>query len=435
MFYFLSEFDAHLSILNVFRYITFRTGAATVTGLFFVFLFGRPIIRALKVRQGDGQPIREDGPESHLMSKKGTPTMGGLMILAGLLFSTLLWADLSNPYVWIVLGVTLGFGMVGLYDDYLKVTKTSHKGFGGKARLAIESLIAGTAAIMVMRIGLNPEFTTSLTFPFLKGVLLDLGIFFVPFSILVMVGSGNAVNLTDGLDGLAIVPVMIAAASFGMIAYLSGNEVFSDYLQIHFVRGTGELAVICGAVLGAGLGFLWFNAPPAAIFMGDTGSLALGGMLGAIAVTTKHEIVLAIIGGIFVAEAVSVIIQVVAFRTTGKRVFLMAPIHHHFEKMGWTEGFAPLAFQSKFGREKWLEPATEATIKRLAGEGVKNLAIIMPGFVSDCIETLEEIDIAGRETFMAAGGEAFTAIPCLNDAPEAIALFETLARRETAGWL
>lgn len=337
MFYFLSEFDAQFSILNVFRYITFRTGAATVTALFFVFLFGRPIIRALKVRQGKGQPIREDGPESHLLTKIGTPTMGGLLILAGLSFSTLLWANLSNPYVWIVLGVTLGFGMVGLYDDYLKVTKTSHKGFGGKARLAIESLIAATASIMVMRIGLEPTFTTSLTFPFIKGFLLDLGVFFIPFAVLVMVGAGNAVNLTDGLDGLAIVPVMIAAASFGMIAYLSGNEVFSDYLQIHFVRGTGEIAVICGAVLGAGLGFLWFNAPPAAIFMGDTGSLALGGMLGAIAVATKHEIVLAIIGGIFVAEALSVIIQVVVFKTTGKRVFLMAPIHHHFEKMGWTE--------------------------------------------------------------------------------------------------
>lgn len=337
MFYFLSEFDAHISFLNVFRYITFRTGAATITALLFVFLFGRPIIRALKVRQGRGQPIREDGPESHLLTKIGTPTMGGLMILAGLVFSTLLWANLSNPYVWIVLGVTLGFGLVGMYDDYLKVSKTSHKGFGGKARLAIESLIAGTAAIMVMRIGLDPTFTTSLTFPFLKGFLLDLGIFFIPFAVLVMVGSGNAVNLTDGLDGLAIVPVMIAAASFGMISYLSGNADFSSYLQIHFVPGTGEIAVICGAVLGAGLGFLWFNAPPAAIFMGDTGSLALGGMLGAIAVVTKHEIVLAIIGGIFVAEAVSVIIQVVAFRTTGKRVFLMAPIHHHFEKMGWTE--------------------------------------------------------------------------------------------------
>ncbi len=337
MFYFLSEFDAQFSVLNVFRYITFRTGGATITALFFVFLFGRPIIRALKIRQGTGQPIREDGPEGHLLSKKGTPTMGGLMILAGLIVSTLLWANLSNPYVWIILGVTVGFGLVGLYDDYLKVSKTSHAGFGGKARLAIETVIAATAAIMVMRVGLEPSFATSLALPFLKDFLIDLGIFFIPFAVLVIVGSGNAVNLTDGLDGLAIVPVMIAAASFGMISYLSGNEVFSDYLQIHFVRGTGEIAIICGAVLGAGLGFLWFNAPPAAIFMGDTGSLALGGMLGAIAVATKHEIVLAIIGGIFVAEAVSVIIQVVAFRLTGKRVFLMAPIHHHFEKMGWTE--------------------------------------------------------------------------------------------------
>ena len=336
MLHFLSDFDSQFSALNVFRYITFRTGGATVTALLFIFLFGRPIIHALKIRQGKGQPIREDGPESHLLNKKGTPTMGGLMILAGLLFATLLWADLTNPYVWIVLGVTIGFGLVGFYDDYLKVTKTSHQGFGGKARLGVEAVIAGIAAYFLARIGADP-FSTSLTFPFLKDFLIDLGILFVPFAILVMVGAGNAVNLTDGLDGLAIVPVMIAAASFGMIAYLSGNEVFSDYLQIHFVKGTGEVAVICGAVLGAGLGFLWFNAPPAAIFMGDTGSLALGGMLGAIAVATKHEIVLAIIGGIFVAEAVSVIIQVVAFKTTGRRVFLMAPIHHHFEKMGWTE--------------------------------------------------------------------------------------------------
>ncbi|HEY0910295.1 MAG TPA: phospho-N-acetylmuramoyl-pentapeptide-transferase, partial [Bradyrhizobium sp.] len=323
------------SFLNVFRYITFRTGGAMVTGALFVFMFGPWIIDHLRIRQGKGQPIRTDGPQSHL-AKKGTPTMGGLMILSGLLVSTVLWANPLNPYVWIVLAVTLGFGFVGFYDDYLKVTKQTHSGFAGRIRLLIEAAIALVACYALVRLGRDP-FSTALVIPFFKDIVLNLGWVFVLFGAFIMVGAGNAVNLTDGLDGLAIVPVMIAAASFGMIAYLAGNAVFSDYLQINYVAGTGELAVLCGAVLGAGLGFLWFNAPPASIFMGDTGSLALGGMLGSIAVAVKHEIVLAVIGGLFVLEAVSVIVQVASFKLTGKRVFRMAPLHHHFEQKGWTE--------------------------------------------------------------------------------------------------
>ena len=343
MFYWLIElsntvpgFGAFRSALNVFRYITFRTGGAMVTGALFVFLFGPWIIDHLRLRQGKGQPIRTDGPQSHLISKKGTPTMGGLMILSGLVVSTLLWANPLNPYVWIVLAVTLGFGFVGFYDDYLKVTKQSHSGFAGKLRLLIEAVIGLAATYALVRLGRDVS-STSLVIPFFKDLVINFGWFFVIFGAFVMVGAGNAVNLTDGLDGLAIVPVMIAAASFGMISYLTGNAVFSEYLQINYVAGTGELAVLCGAVLGAGLGFLWFNAPPASIFMGDTGSLALGGMLGATAVAVKHEIVLAVIGGLFVLEAVSVIVQVTSFKLTGKRVFRMAPFHHHFENGGWPE--------------------------------------------------------------------------------------------------
>jgi phospho-N-acetylmuramoyl-pentapeptide-transferase len=336
MFYWLSRFSEHIEILNVFRYITFRTGGAIATALLFVFFFGPWTIAMLRIRQGRGQPIRDDGPQSHL-AKKGTPTMGGLMILSGLVVSTLLWANLGNPYVWIVLLVTLGFGAIGFYDDFLKVTKQSHLGFSGRFRLAIEALFAGAAAIGIGYIAGTPPFSTSLALPFFKDLLINLSFFFVIFAAFIIVGFGNAVNLTDGLDGLAIVPVMVAAASFGFIAYLAGNAVFATYLQIHFVPGTGELAVICGATIGAGLGFLWFNAPPAQIFMGDTGSLALGGLLGSIAVATKHELVLVVIGGLFVVETLSVIIQVASFRYTGKRVFKMAPIHHHFEQLGWKE--------------------------------------------------------------------------------------------------
>jgi phospho-N-acetylmuramoyl-pentapeptide-transferase len=344
MFYWLIEisnsfppgFGALRSGLNVFRYITFRTGGAVVTAALFVFLFGPWIIDHLRLRQGKGQPIRADGPQSHIVAKKGTPTMGGLMILSGLVVSTLLWANPLNPYVWIVLAVTLGFGFVGFYDDYLKVTKQTSSGFGGKLRLLLEGVIALAACYALVRLGRDVS-STSLAIPFVKELVVNFGWFFVIFGAFVIVGAGNAVNLTDGLDGLAIVPVMIAAASFGLIAYLAGNAVFSEYLQINYVAGTGELAVLCGAVLGAGLGFLWFNAPPASIFMGDTGSLALGGMLGSVAVAVKHEIVLAVIGGLFVLEAVSVIVQVASFKLTGKRIFKMAPIHHHFEQLGWTE--------------------------------------------------------------------------------------------------
>jgi phospho-N-acetylmuramoyl-pentapeptide-transferase len=340
----LSQLSDQFGVLNVFRYITFRTAGAAMTALVFVFLFGPAIIASLKVRQGRGQPIRSDGPQGHLITKAGTPTMGGLMILSGLVVSTLLWGNLANPYVWIVLGVTIAFGLIGLYDDYLKVTKANaYGGTSARMRLAVEAVVALVACAVVAYVGTKP-LATQLTFPFFKDLVLDLGWFFLPFAAFVIVGAGKAVNLTDGLDGLAIVPVMIAAASFAFIAYLSGNAVFADYLQIHLVPGTSELAVVCGAVVGAGLGFLWFNAPPAAIFMGDTGSLALGGMIGAVAVTTKHEIVLAIVGGLFVVEAVSVIIQVASFKLTGKRVFRMAPIHHHFEALGWTEAQVVIRF-------------------------------------------------------------------------------------------
>ena len=344
MLAYLGQLAGELSVLNIFRYITFRAAGATVTALVFVFLFGPAIIASLKVRQGKGQPIREDGPQSHLVTKAGTPTMGGLMILSGMVVSTLLWGNLTNIYVWVVLGVTIGFGLIGFYDDYLKVSKgRNYNGFSGRTRLALEAAIAIVACIIVAWAGMKP-LSTSLTFPFFKDLVIDLGWFFVPFAAFVIVAAGNAVNLTDGLDGLAIVPVMIAAGCFAFIAYLSGNAVFADYLQIHLVPGTGELAVVCGAVVGAGLGFLWFNAPPAAIFMGDTGSLALGGMLGAIAVATKHEIVLAVVGGLFVMEAMSVVIQVASFKMTGKRVFRMAPVHHHFEALGWTEAQVVIRF-------------------------------------------------------------------------------------------
>jgi len=343
MLYFLGTLAGDLSALNVFRYITFRTAGAIVTALFFVFLFGPSIIRALRIKQGKGPPIREDGPQSHLQSKKGTPIMGGLIILAGTVISTLLWANLSNGYIWMVLFVTILFGAIGFYDDYLKVTRMSHKGFGGRQRLLLEFIIAGVATYLVTMMD-GTHFSHSLLFPFVKGFAINFGIFFLFVGAFVITAAGNSVNLTDGLDGLAIVPVMIAAGSFGLIAYLVGNQTFADYLLVDFVPGTGELSVICGALIGAGLGFLWFNAPPAQIFMGDTGSLALGGALGSIAVATKHEIVLAIIGGLFLLETVSVIVQVASFRLTGKRVFKMAPIHHHFEHIGWTESQVVIRF-------------------------------------------------------------------------------------------
>ena len=338
MLYELVALSDYYGPLNVFRYITFRTGGAIMTALLFVFLFSPAIIDSLRLRQGKGQPIRDDGPKSHL-SKRGTPTMGGLMILSGVTVSTLLWANLSNPYVWIVLGVTLAYGGIGFYDDYLKVTKQTSSGFGGKARLALEFLIAAVAAWFIMKLG-----KPTLTVPFFKTVVIWLGYLFILFAVIVIVGAGNSVNLTDGLDGLAIVPVMMTAATFGLIAYLVGNFRYAGYLQLHFVAGAGEMAIICGALIGAGIGFLWFNAPPAMIFMGDTGSLALGGALGTIAVATKHELVLAIAGGLFVLEALSVIIQVASYKLTGKRVFRMAPLHHHFEQKGWAEATVVVRF-------------------------------------------------------------------------------------------
>ncbi|WP_376874126.1 phospho-N-acetylmuramoyl-pentapeptide-transferase [Albirhodobacter sp. R86504] len=335
MLYWLTGLSDGGDFFNLFRYITFRAGAAFFTALIFGFLFGRPLIDLLRRKQGKGQPIRDDGPQSH-MAKVGTPTMGGLLILSALLFSTLLWARLDNGYIWIVLGVTYGFALIGFADDYAKVTKQNTKGVSSKIRMLLGLAIAAIAAILAA--WLHPaELANQLAMPVFKNSLINLGIFFVPFSMIVIVGAANAVNLTDGLDGLAIMPVMIAAATLGTIAYIVGRVDFTNYLGVHFVPGTGEIFVFTAALIGGGLGFLWYNAPPAAVFMGDTGSLALGGALGAIAVCTKHEIVLAIVGGLFVVEALSVIIQVLYFKKTGKRVFLMAPIHHHFEKKGWAE--------------------------------------------------------------------------------------------------
>jgi phospho-N-acetylmuramoyl-pentapeptide-transferase len=335
MFYWLAEFSDGGDFFNLFRYISFRAGMAFVTALVFGFVFGKPLIEMLRRSQGKGQPIRDDGPQSHL-SKAGTPTMGGLLILSSLMVSTLLWARLDNPYVWIVVMVTLAFGLIGFADDYAKVSKQNTKGVSGRVRMAGGMVIAlmATAAASAFH---PAALTDQLAVPFLKDVLINLSWFFVPFGMVVIVGAANAVNLTDGLDGLAIMPVMIAAGTLGIIAYVVGNANFADYLGVHYVPGTGELIIFASALFGAGLGFLWYNAPPAAVFMGDTGSLALGGALGAIAVCTKHEIVLAIVGGLFVVEALSVIIQVAYFKHTGKRVFLMAPIHHHFEKKGWAE--------------------------------------------------------------------------------------------------
>ncbi|MBM7068456.1 phospho-N-acetylmuramoyl-pentapeptide-transferase [Actibacterium sp. 188UL27-1] len=336
MLFWLSEFSDGGDIYNLFRYITFRAGGAFFTALIFGFLFGKPLINLLRRKQKHGQPIREDGPASHIETKAGTPTMGGLLILSALVVSTLLWARTDNVYVWITLLVTVGFGIIGFMDDYAKVSKNNNKGVSGKVRLGLGFLIAALAS-GAAAYSHPPELTNQLAVPVFKDVLLNLSLIFVPFAMIVIVGAANAVNLTDGLDGLAIMPVMIAAGTLGVIAYVVGRVDFTDSLGLHYVPGTGELVVFTAGLIGGGLGFLWYNAPPAAVFMGDTGSLALGGALGVIAVATKHEIVLAIVGGLFVLEAMSVIIQVLYFKSTGKRVFLMAPIHHHFEKRGWAE--------------------------------------------------------------------------------------------------
>lgn len=333
----------HIPLFNLFKYLTFRSGGAVLTALLLTFIFGPKIIRWLKVKQGKGQPIREDGPESHLKTKQGTPTMGGVIILFAVSISTLLWADLTNHYVWIVLFITVSYGLIGFLDDYLKVSKRNTKGLSGKLKLVGQFGAAALAALWIS--AATPDtLSTHLSVPFFKDFLPNLGLFYLVFAMVVMVGASNAVNLTDGLDGLAIVPIMIAAGCFALIAYLVGNALFAEYLQIHMVPGAGELAIFCAALIGAGLGFLWYNAPPAMVFMGDTGSLAMGGALGTISVITKHELVLAIIGGLFVLEAVSVIVQVISFKMTGKRVFRMAPIHHHFEKMGWAEPTVVIRF-------------------------------------------------------------------------------------------
>ena len=336
IFNLLSPLADEFILFNLIRYTTFRAGAACMTALFVALVLGPTVIRFLRARQGGGQPIREDGPQSHLLTKKGTPTMGGVLILLALCISTLLWADMRNGYVWAVLLVTLGFGALGFADDWLKVTKRNTKGVSGRHKLVAQALIGLAAALWITWL-MPAALADKLALPVFKELLVPLGIVFPLLAMLVMMGASNAVNLTDGLDGLAIVPVMIAAGVFALIAYLVGNRIFADYLQLHAVPGAGELAVFCSALIGASLGFLWFNAPPAAVFMGDTGSLALGGALGAVAVATKHEVVLAIVGGLFVVETVSVIVQVFWFKRTGKRVFLMAPLHHHFEKKGWAE--------------------------------------------------------------------------------------------------
>ncbi len=335
MLYWLTELSDGGDVFNLFRYITFRSGGAFLTALVFGFIFGRPLIDVLRKTQGKGQPIRDDGPEGHL-AKSGTPTMGGLLIVGALLTSTLFWARLDNPFVWLVLFVTMSFGLIGFWDDYAKVSKQNHKGVPGKVRLGLGFLIAGIAAYWASMYHPD-ELQYQLALPVFKDTLINMGLFFIPFAMFVIVGAANAVNLTDGLDGLAIMPVMIAAVTLGIIAYAVGRVDFTEYLDVHYVPGTGEILVFVAGLAGGGLGFLWYNAPPAAVFMGDTGSLALGGALGAIAVAAKHEIVLGIVGGIFVVEALSVIIQVFYFKRTGKRVFLMAPIHHHYEKKGWAE--------------------------------------------------------------------------------------------------
>jgi len=353
MFYWLYEhFSAgghgHITVLNLIRYLTFRTAMSIFTAQVIVVAMGSRFIRWMQAKQGKGQPIRAEGIQRHVLEKAGTPTMGGVMILAGLIIGTLLWSDLSNVYIWAVLLVTTGYGFLGFLDDYAKVTKHSSDGISGRWRLVMEAAIAMAAVALIILFAAKPpqtpELLTSVSFPLFKLALLNLHWFYLLFGAFVIVGAANAVNFTDGLDGLATVPVMIAASAYGLIAYLVGNFVFANYLQLHFVPGVGEIAIYAGAMIGAGLGFLWYNAPPAKIFMGDTGSLALGGGIGAVAVATRQEIVLAIVGGLFVAELLSVVIQVAWFKRTGRRIFLMAPIHHHFEKLGWSESTVVIRF-------------------------------------------------------------------------------------------
>lgn len=342
-YWFFQHFVGAVPVLNLLRYITFRTACATLTALFLCFIIGPRVIRWLKKKQKQGQPIRIDGPETHLLTKQGTPTMGGCLILGTVVLSTLFWGNLENAYVWILIIITTGFGILGGIDDYYKLTRRSSAGLSARMKFALQCILSFIAVYWILSLA-PANGAGKLAIPFFKETLIDLKLFFVPFAMVVIVGASNAVNLTDGLDGLAIVPVMMCAICFSIIAYLAGNVIFANYLQIHYVPGAAELMVFCGAMVGASLGFLWFNAPPASVFMGDTGSVALGGALGTIAVITKHELVLVIIGGLFVLETVSVIIQVVYFKMTKRRVFLMAPIHHHFEKKGWSEPTVVIRF-------------------------------------------------------------------------------------------
>ena len=330
------------SFLNIFKYITFRSGAAFITAILISFITGPFIIKYLKNKQKLGQPIRDDGPKWQIKAKKGTPTMGGTMILLALCTSTLIWADITNKYIWLILYVTLGFGLVGFIDDYIKLNKFSHKGLSSKLKLIMQLLISGSFCYLYFLF--SDDASTILSFPVFKYLAIDLGYFWFIFSMVVLVGSSNAVNLTDGLDGLAIVPIIIVASTFAAISYLVGNTIFSTYLNLTYIKGVGELTIFCAALIGAGLGFLWFNAPPAKVFMGDTGSLAAGGAIGAISIITKNEFLLAIAGGLFVLEAISVIVQVISFKLTGKRVFRMAPLHHHFEQKGWSEATIVIRF-------------------------------------------------------------------------------------------
>ena len=341
--YFAYEYQSIFSFLNIFSYITFRSGASILTALFFSLIFGNYVINKLSKIQPSGQPIREDGPESHIIAKKGTPTMGGLLIILSVIVSTILWSDLSNNFIWISILTIFIFGLIGFADDYKKIKTNSSNGISSKIRILFQIFFAFLITYLIIS-NLDSEISNSMTFPFFKNLIVDFGIFYFFIAIFIIIGSTNAVNLTDGLDGLAIVPAMIVAMSFSFIAYITGNFVFSNYLLIQYIPGTGELAVFCGSLIGAALGFLWFNAPPAKVFMGDTGSLALGGSFGAISIMCKHEILLAIIGGLFVLETLSVVIQVFIFKITGKRIFLMAPLHHHFEKKGWPESTIVIRF-------------------------------------------------------------------------------------------
>ena len=342
LYSFLNSLIDQFSALNVFRYLTFRTGLSVISSMTIVFLIGGSFIKFIEAHKITG-PIRKDGPIDHIIKKSGTPTMGGILILIGILFGTLLWADLSNSYIWVLLMVSTSFGLLGAVDDYLKIKHNSSKGISSWMKFFIQIFLSLLAILLLIKFG-NNEHLKNLYFPFFKNIVLQLGLFFIPFSIFIIVGSSNAVNLTDGLDGLATVPVMLAALSFTLICYVVGNSVFSEYLQIPYIANVGEASIFCGSIVGACLGFLWFNAPPAKIFMGDTGSLSLGGSLGAVSIIVKHEIILGIIGGLFVLETASVIIQVLSFKLTGKRIFMMAPLHHHFEKKGWPESTVVIRF-------------------------------------------------------------------------------------------